>query len=342
MRSVPQSVSLMTVNTCQHGLKQQAQLCYVRLLLRVAQAFTKRMYTPSPMRNGAMGGGAFFDALHLLSSHISICVHAYVLQRTTKGATGRHIHSCVGCFRTMREKGCPSAMIISPLETQSNARTFVFAFDEPYVKHFSVVLLSLIEHSRSERHYDIVVLHDCVSRSSKRTLQSLLPDNFTLRFFNVGAFARSTFSDLTSKAWRKQWDIATFYDMLVPLLMPDYERVLFCDSDRVFTDDPDELFCMSFDGAQLIAVRDSLLLASNFSRPKDFVQDQLAFVRERAGIQDLRSYFNAGVMLFNIAEIDSDEYVRSARQALELGILPTVDQDAMNCVFKGHVKIAPP
>ena len=101
------------------------------------------MYTPSPMRNGAMGGGAFFDALHLLSSHISICVHVYVLQRTTKGATGRHIHSCVGCFRTMREKGCPSAMIISPLETQEPTRTFVFAFDDTYAKHFSVALLSL-------------------------------------------------------------------------------------------------------------------------------------------------------------------------------------------------------
>ena len=230
---------------------------------------------------------------------------------------------------------------IDPLGPPESTRTYVFSFDDKYAKYFSVALQSLISHARADYLYDIIVLHDCVSQRNSSVLQGSIPGNFSLRFFNVGDLAREILIDLDAKVSHNRWDASTFYDLLVPLVMPEYERVLYCDSDLVFCDDSDELFRMSFEGMPLIAVRDTLGLALEFNPEWDYLVSQRAFIDESIGLSDLRGYFNGGVLLFNIPAIDADEYLARIKEAFCFPTLPTVDQDVLNYVFADRVTIAP-
>ncbi len=237
-------------------------------------------------------------------------------------------------------KGAVDDMKIRPPADARKLRTYVFSFNEAYVGYFSVTLASLAAHADPGCLCDVVVLHSGLSFRSMQLLQSGLPDHVLLRFFDVSEYASLAFGDLSSKVSSNQWDVTTFYDLLVPLIMPDYERALYCDSDLVFLSDPGVLFDLSFDGSQLIAVRDSLSLACRILPENPYIKRQLDFVKNDLGIENLDEYFNAGILLFNIPAIVQEKYLERIRLAFEFPFLPTVDQDILNYVFHGNVKLA--
>jgi lipopolysaccharide biosynthesis glycosyltransferase len=231
--------------------------------------------------------------------------------------------------------------LIRPIHPPEKTKTFVFYFNETYVKYFSVALLSLIARANPNNTYEIIVLYNQISNEKQSVLQDLLPANFTIRFVCVVAYVEEVLGDLSAKMSSTQWDVSTFYVLLVPLLMPDYERVLCCDSDIIFNKNPDELFDMSFDGKKLIAVTDSIKYAMYGEPVSKFVQEQKLFINHELNIQDLQYYFNVGVILFNIKAIDKENYLEKVLQSLSFPFLPFLDQDALNFIFKDDVKIIP-
>ena len=232
-------------------------------------------------------------------------------------------------------------MVIHPPVSTKPVRTIVFSFDDSYAKYFSVLLLSLVDCADPAVLYDLIVLHNDLTEQTMESLLQLVPDSFSLRFFQVRQCAEMYFGDLSACISREQWTVAAFYDLLVPLLMPEYDRVLYCDSDMVFVKDPGELFETSFEGQPLIAVQDSLTITRETDPDNAFIQDQLAFLAETLGIHDPADYFNAGVMLFSIPAIDRDLWLEKVRTALAFPVLPTVDQDVLNYVLHGKTRPAP-
>lgn len=234
-----------------------------------------------------------------------------------------------------------NTFLIRPIHPPEKTKTFVFYFNENYAKYFSVALLSLISHANPNNTYEIIVLHDQVSNEKQSMLQDLLPANFTIRFVCVAAYVEEVLGDLSAKVSSTQWDVSTFYILLVPLLMPDYEKVLCCDADIIFNKNPDELFDMSFEGKKLIAVTDSIKYAMYGESVSKSAQEQKLFINRELNIQDLQYYFNVGVLLFNIKAIDKDNYLEKVLQSLSFPFLPFLDQDALNFTFKDDVKIIP-
>ena len=231
-------------------------------------------------------------------------------------------------------------MIISPAADDA-VKTIVFAFDEKYAKYFSVALTSLIGCVRPLDRYEIIVFCDSLSNKTRKKLLGMLPAAFSMRFFEVGRYAGEVLGDLAEKVSSAQWAISTFYDLLIPLLMPDYERVLFCDADLIFLEDPAPLFEMPFDGKALIAVPDAFALQIAKSPDHPFLLKQADFLGEALHITDPSQYFNAGVLMFRPGAIDRDAYLKRAAEALGLPKLPTVDQDVLNYIFRGDVRLLP-
>ena len=232
-------------------------------------------------------------------------------------------------------------MVIRPVGALEKTRAFVFSFDEKYAKYFSVTLCSLAAHADKDLLYDLIVLYDDLSAQTMEELRGIVPDGFSLRFFNVADTVSAYFGDLRSAVLCDQWDVSTFYDLLVPLIMPGYDRVLYCDSDIVFCEDPGSLFDLPFGGRSLIAVMDLFPLNMAVFRNDEFLKNQGVFLAETLGITDAKDYFNAGVLMFNIPAIDKNGYLEKVRQALRFPVLPTVDQDVLNYVFRGDVTMAP-
>ena len=232
-------------------------------------------------------------------------------------------------------------MRIDPLPGKMNARTMVFSFDEKYAKYFSVLLASLFEHADRSVPYDLVVLYDELLQETMERILNMAPDGFSVRFFNVGSFALELLGNQSDRFSAGKWVFSTFYDLLIPFLMTDYERVVYIDTDIVFRSDAGELFEMPFDGSALIAVRDTFSAAHRMIPDNPFLAKQASFIRDYLGDENGDGYFNAGILVFNIPAIDLDEYRERMGVALAFPELPTVEQDVLNYIFLEKVKYAP-
>jgi lipopolysaccharide biosynthesis glycosyltransferase len=232
-------------------------------------------------------------------------------------------------------------MRIDPLPGKMNARTMVFSFDEKYAKYFSVLLASLFEHADRSVPYDLVVLYDALSQETMDRIRKMLPEGFFIRYFDVGALASEILGDLSGRLSFGKWALSTFYDLLVPLLMPEYKRVVYFDTDIIFCDDPGELFEMSFEGRPLIAVRDTFSATFRMLPDHSFLTDQASFIRKYLGTGYGERYFNAGVLVYNIPSIDMKQYRARLNESLAFPVLPSADQDVFNYIFTDSVTLAP-
>ena len=112
-----------------------------------------------------------------------------------------------------------------------------FAADEAFVPLFSVLLTSLLSHISPKRNYDIIILESDITEESKDLLLEMIKgkDNVSLRFVNVSAYL-STFNSLFIHLHLK---METWYRLLLPDLLPDYEKILYLDCDMIIEADVD-------------------------------------------------------------------------------------------------------
>ncbi|MCQ2181886.1 MAG: glycosyltransferase family 8 protein [Bacteroidales bacterium] len=110
-----------------------------------------------------------------------------------------------------------------------------------------------------------------------------------------------------------RYSAAAEYRLMLPELLPDYDKVLYLDCDMVVRND----------------------LAVLFSGT-DLGENLLGAVYERKG------YFNSGFLLMNLSGMREDETSLKLMKALDTDYLEFPDQDALNMVCKGRVKALPP
>lgn len=223
---------------------------------------------------------------------------------------------------------------IKPLFTGKNARAIVFACDNKFCKYFAAALKSLIENSNNENLYDIIVFESDISRRNKKLLLNMIPNNFSLRFIDLSEFrAENECTNLYIHDCR-HWSQNVYNRIFIPVLMRDYERVLWCDSDIVFNGEMETLFNTDFEENEIMAVSD---IASpsmyHFTSKRRFL-----YLKEELGIKKPELYFNGGVIMFNTQVIDPITYLEEIKKILASKKLEFQDQDLLNMVFQEKCK----
>ena len=217
---------------------------------------------------------------------------------------------------------------------KDNYISVVFSFNDDFSKYFSVALKSLIENSNSEKNYDIVILESEISEVNKKLLLEMIPANFSLRFFNVSEFISNTFNNIKLEKV-KGWSVEMYYRIVIPLIMNNYERVLYLDTDIICKKDINELFQIDLEDKELLAVADIFNIVSEVNEckaTKDFITNYLK-------IENIEEYFNSGVLLFNIKKIDINDYLKRMIKAFQIEKTNFPDQDILNLIFKNRVKL---
>ncbi len=203
-----------------------------------------------------------------------------------------------------------------------------FAIDDQYIPFLAVALKSLIENANKDYKYLIKVLHTNVQEDHMKQIKKYEDENVSIEFVNLSYYIERIQDKLYT---RDYYTNTTYFRLFLPELYPQYDKVLYLDSDIIVLGDISELYNTDM-GTNLVAAAPDDIIQYN----KVF-QDYAELV---VGVAKYQNYFNAGVLLMNLDELRKFNF-----QEKFLYLLGTVkfsvaqDQDYLNRLCKGKVTL---
>lgn len=204
----------------------------------------------------------------------------------------------------------------------------VFACSENFVPYLSVATQSIIENADAGRRYDIIVLTRDISPASMITLtRQVKSENVGVGFLDVDA----ALGDI-ELPHHGHFRPETYFRLLAPQLLPNVEKAIYLDSDLIVDADIAGLFDVDVTGYPLAATRD----ADTIGQIEGYDTTVGPYLKNELGMSDPHDYFQAGVLLMNLAHLRStvtpDEFLELSTQRMWRWL----DQDVLNKVVNGN------
>lgn len=207
----------------------------------------------------------------------------------------------------------------------------VFSSSDEYSVFAGVAIQSIIDNSSPDVNYDIIVLDTGMRDASRMLLRRQLKDlpNFSLRFLDIEL-------QLKTRKLPSAYHITigTFGRFLTLDYLVGFDKVVYLDCDLVVNRDINELYSVDIGDCLIGAVRDT---AGNgwYNIPGNEMRQHMDDVLE---ITEPCGYFNAGVLVMNLAELRK---VTTCDKLMQLAVDPKwvwLDQDVLNHVCRGRIK----
>lgn len=203
-----------------------------------------------------------------------------------------------------------------------------FAIDDGYTPFLAVALQSLIENASKDYKYLIKILHTNVEKEHMQQIKKFESENVSIEFVDLSYYVEKVKDKLYT---RDYYTNTTYFRLFLPELYPQYDKVLYLDSDIIVLGDISELYNTQL-GTNLVA-----------AAPDDIIQCIKVFqdyAELVVGVAKYQHYFNAGILLMNLDELRKFKF-----QEKFLYLLGTVkfsvaqDQDYLNRLCKGRATL---
>lgn len=204
----------------------------------------------------------------------------------------------------------------------------VFACSENFVPYLSVAIQSIIDNVSDRRRYDIVVLTRNITPASMITLtRQAKSDQVGIGFLDVDA----ALGDI-ELPHHGHFRPETYYRLLAPQLLPNVDKAIYLDSDLVVDADVAELFDTDVEGYPLAATRD----ADMIGQMDGYDVTVGPYLRDELGMDEPHDYFQAGVLLMNLAELRRTVTPQEFLDLSTSHMWRWLDQDVLNRVVNGN------
>jgi len=205
-----------------------------------------------------------------------------------------------------------------------NIVPIAFCFDSNWILAAGVCITSLLENANEDTFYDIYILYGDESKEkiTKSNLDKLVDkyQNCNITFRSVG----NTFD--------KAFEIrgitnSTYYRLLIPEIVPEYDKIMYHDVDVIFREDLSDIFFQTDLTGYYVA---------GVSSPGS-LNPTVRNHREEMGLA-WNEYILAGDIIFNSELIRKDNIVQKFKQEVEVSTYEHQDMDIINVVCKGKIK----
>jgi len=200
-----------------------------------------------------------------------------------------------------------------------------FAVNDNYLKYLSVVIASILNFQRQNEQYFFYILHRDISYEHQEILLKWGGKRkIQIKFINVSQMIDHSLCYVSGYVTEE-----TYYRILVPELLTQWEKVIYMDCDIV---------CLSNLGDILDEMdKDSnVWLSGTMASRNDSRSD---YCREHLGISS-DTYIFAGMLLMNVTELRSIGFKERCYDFLrEKKWLKQHDMDLINAVCYGHIQI---
>lgn len=202
----------------------------------------------------------------------------------------------------------------------------VFCFDRRMEMPAGVCITSLLINARTDTFYDIYILHaeDCSFDTSRINALVSVYENCRLTYRSVGNAFNSAFEI-------RGITVAAYYRLLIPGLIPEYDKVIYSDVDVIFRDDLQDIFEHTDVSDSYVA---GVVDASCFSPDHQKYIESLNLSCDE--------YIYSGNLIFNSALIRRDDLVQRFVRKVSEKDYKYQDMDVLNIVCKGKIKRMPP
>lgn len=214
---------------------------------------------------------------------------------------------------------------------QENNITIALAANDYFIPYTATVIQSILENSSEKYNYDIIILTHDISEANKNRLAAMieLRENFSIRYVNPRRFLEGRKLYI-----RGHFSLETYYRLVLPDILKDYDKILYLDSDMVVLDDVAELFNTDVEGYLVAASldADTAGLYNGYEPKKKEYMDGIM------QMDDPYQYFQAGTLVMNL-----EEFRKTYTTEEVLGISSShnwelLDQDILNVLCKDRVK----
>ena len=209
-----------------------------------------------------------------------------------------------------------------------NKIPIIFAIDNNVVMQCGVTITSLLVNAKPETYYEIFILCNQAQLSveSRNSLTRAFENNkqCKIAFTDVGEAFKETEETLHGHVTK-----ATYYRLLIPVLFPQFDKVIYADIDMIFQQDLSELYQNVLQNGELLAAALDLAIDD-----KHYFHSDLP---SKVG-KSKKDYFNAGFLVMNLKQMReenvTEEFNRHAKIKYDQN-----DQDVLNVVCNGRVQI---
>jgi len=200
-----------------------------------------------------------------------------------------------------------------------------FAADDKYVKYMMVTMKSLIANATVGYEYRLYVLHTDISAENQAVVKKMETSNCKVSFVDV----REELKKFEKKiSLRDYYSATTYYRVLIADMFPEYDKVLYIDSDTIVREDIANLYQYNLGKNYIGAVRDQLVVQTDIYG--DYVEKVLGISRG--------AYFNAGVVLINCEQFRKEHMLKQFLELLNTyTFVVAQDQDYLNILCMDRV-----
>jgi lipopolysaccharide biosynthesis glycosyltransferase len=204
---------------------------------------------------------------------------------------------------------------------KNNDVIIAYATNDAFALPLSVSIESIIETGDPERHYCIFVLYHSLLSKNIALLESIGHQRTPVQCINI-----SHLIDEYVMYEKERFTREIYFRLLISEVLPQYDKVLYLDSDVVALEDVGELYDTELDGAIMGGVRD--------------VPGERGEIIERELQLSLDTYINSGVLLIDTKRFNNDQIKKKCLSLLSRNKeLISPDQDAINLICKDKIKI---
>ena len=217
----------------------------------------------------------------------------------------------------------------------------LFAVNNGYAPYLGVALASLVEHA-GKYEYELIVLYRNLNEHHRELLEHIVDQfgresagSFRLRFMEMPL---ST-ADYNFASGYKSLSIESWYRLFAPSLFPEYDKILWLDSDILVRDDVSKLYATDLGDNWIAACQWDYGIIGLLERERRQKQPKLGpyFTKVLGGKCPKENYVNAGVILFNLRAMREQNVQEKLLQAAQNPAMHFHDQCAINMVCQGHI-----
>lgn len=207
-----------------------------------------------------------------------------------------------------------------------NTVPIAFAFDNNLVMPACICLSSLMMNAYEDTFYDIFILH-----SSNSPLKHDLLDRLPSHFKNCKIHYREVDDTFANAFEIRGITVSTYYRLLIPELIPEYDKIIYSDVDVIFRDDLSTIYLNT-------DLSDCYVAGVNALVP--FIPDFKAYYQNLNWV-DIGSIIYAGNIIFNSRKIRDDKLVGQFKK-LAKNKYRFQDLDVLNIACQGKISYLSP